>query len=158
MSAQLWRTLCNPMDCSPPASSVHGIFQARILELVAISDSKGSSQGLNSCLLCLLHWQVGPSPLAPPGKQPCWLEKLQQEPHVQTISLPGESRPSRLTPRVEHRTRQRAHPTLRGSRQWMTTVPRIKCIFCFIQIRSDQISRSVVSDSVWPHEPQHAIN
>ena len=32
-------TLCDPMDCSPPGSSVHGIFQARILEWVAISSS-----------------------------------------------------------------------------------------------------------------------
>ena len=37
-------TLCNPMDCSPPGSSVHGIFQARILEWVAIFSSRGSSQ------------------------------------------------------------------------------------------------------------------
>ena len=36
--------LCNPMDCSPPGSSVHGILQARILEWVAISSSRGSSQ------------------------------------------------------------------------------------------------------------------
>ena len=35
--------LCNPMDCSPPSSSVHGILQARILEWVAISFSRGSS-------------------------------------------------------------------------------------------------------------------
>ena len=34
-------TLCNPMDCSPPGSSVHGIFQARTLEWVAISSSRG---------------------------------------------------------------------------------------------------------------------
>ena len=37
-------TLCDPMDCSLPGSSVHGIFQARILEWVAISFSRGSSQ------------------------------------------------------------------------------------------------------------------
>ena len=37
-------TLCDPMDCSPPGSSVHGILQARILEWVAISFSRGSSQ------------------------------------------------------------------------------------------------------------------
>ena len=37
-------TLCDPMDCSPPGSSVHGIFQARILEWVAISFSRGFSQ------------------------------------------------------------------------------------------------------------------
>ena len=37
-------TLCNPMDCSPPGSSVHGILQARMLEWGAISYSKRSSQ------------------------------------------------------------------------------------------------------------------
>ena len=35
--AQLCLTLCDPMDCSLPGSSVHGIFQARILEWVAIA-------------------------------------------------------------------------------------------------------------------------
>ena len=42
--AQSCPTLCNPMDCSLPGSSVHGIFQARILEWVAIFFSRGSSQ------------------------------------------------------------------------------------------------------------------
>ena len=37
-------TLCYPMDCSPPGSSVHGFVPARILELVAIPFSRGSSQ------------------------------------------------------------------------------------------------------------------
>ena len=37
-------TLCNSMDCSLPGSSVHGILQARLLEWVAISFSRGSSQ------------------------------------------------------------------------------------------------------------------
>ena len=37
-------TLCDPMDCSPPGSSVHGFFQTGILEWVAISFSKGSSR------------------------------------------------------------------------------------------------------------------
>ena len=36
-------TLCNPMDYSPPGSSVHGILQARMLECVAIPFSRGSS-------------------------------------------------------------------------------------------------------------------
>ena len=40
-------TLCDPMDCSSPGSSVHGILQARILELVAISFSRGSSWSRN---------------------------------------------------------------------------------------------------------------
>ena len=42
--AQSCLILCNPMDCSPPGSSVHGILQARILEWVAIPFSRGSSQ------------------------------------------------------------------------------------------------------------------
>ena len=42
--AQSCLTLCDPMDCSPPGSSVHEIFQARVLEWVAISLSRGSSQ------------------------------------------------------------------------------------------------------------------
>ena len=40
--AQWSRTLCNSMNCNPPGSSVHGVFQARILDWVAISFSKGS--------------------------------------------------------------------------------------------------------------------
>ena len=47
--AQSCPTLCDPVDCSPPGSSIHGILQARILEWVAISFSRGSSltQGSN---------------------------------------------------------------------------------------------------------------
>ena len=45
--AQACPTLCDPMDCSPPGSSVHGILQARILDWVAISLSRGSSQPRN---------------------------------------------------------------------------------------------------------------
>ena len=53
---QLHPTLCDPLDCSPPGSSVHGIFQARILEWVAISSSRGSSWPRDwthiSCVSC----------------------------------------------------------------------------------------------------------
>ena len=41
---QLCPTLCKPMDCSLPGSSVQGILQARILERVAMASSRGSSQ------------------------------------------------------------------------------------------------------------------
>ena len=44
---QLCMTLCDPMDCSPPGSSVHGIFQARILEWAAVPVSRESSQPRN---------------------------------------------------------------------------------------------------------------
>ena len=42
--AQLGPTLCDPMDCSLPGFSIHGIFQARVPEWVAISFSRGSSR------------------------------------------------------------------------------------------------------------------
>ena len=45
--AQLRPILCKPMDRTPPGFSVHGILQARILEWVAISSSRGSSQRRN---------------------------------------------------------------------------------------------------------------
>ena len=41
---QSYLTLCNPMDCSPPRSSVHRIFQARVLVWVAMPSSRGSSR------------------------------------------------------------------------------------------------------------------
>ena len=69
-SLQLCLTLCDPMDCSPLGFSVHEILQARVLEWVAMPSSKGFSptKGSNMYLLCLLHWQAGSLPLAPPGK------------------------------------------------------------------------------------------
>ena len=57
-SLQLYLTLCDSVDCSPPGSSVHGTLQARILEWVAMPYLNGifQIQKLNPCLLCLLHW------------------------------------------------------------------------------------------------------
>ena len=58
--AQLCLTLCDPVDCSLPGSSVHGISQARTLEWVAICFSRRIflTQELNSSLLSLLNWLV----------------------------------------------------------------------------------------------------
>ena len=53
-------SLCDPMNCSPPGSSVHRIFQARILEGVAISHSRASSKPKESthvsCIFCISMW------------------------------------------------------------------------------------------------------
>ena len=63
---QLPPTLCDPMDCSPPGSSVQGVLQARILQWVAMPSSRGSSQ--------LRDWTQSPTlqadslPSEPPGK------------------------------------------------------------------------------------------
>ena len=65
LSCLVVSTLCDPTDCSPPGSSVHGIFQARMLEWVAISSSRGPSQPRDrthvSCIphigrQILYHW------------------------------------------------------------------------------------------------------
>ena len=59
--------LCYPKNRSPPGSSVHGILQARILQWVAMLSSRGSSRPRNwAHVSCLLHWQAGSLPLAPP--------------------------------------------------------------------------------------------
>ena len=61
--------LCDPMDRSPPGSSVHGILQARTLEWVAISSSRGSIRPKDQTRVsCLRPWQASSLPLAPPGK------------------------------------------------------------------------------------------
>ena len=69
-SLQSCRTLCDPRDCNPPGSSVHGILQARRLEWAAIPFSREIflTQGLSLHLLHLLHWHGGSLPLAPPAK------------------------------------------------------------------------------------------
>ena len=68
-SLQSCPTLCDPMDCSSPGSSVHGILQARILDGLPCPPQRVFlNQGLNLHLLGLLCWQVGSLPLAPTGK------------------------------------------------------------------------------------------
>ena len=52
--AQSCPTLCDPMDCSLPGSSDRGIFQARILEWIAVSFCRGSSQPRDqTCISCI---------------------------------------------------------------------------------------------------------
>ena len=55
-SLHLCPTLCDPVDCSPPGSSVHGILQARILEWVAISFSTQWLRGRET--MVFLFWRA----------------------------------------------------------------------------------------------------
>ena len=65
---QLCPTLCDPMNCGPPVSSVQGILQTRILERVATSSFRGPSLPRHQTHISLscLHWQAGSLTLAPP--------------------------------------------------------------------------------------------
>ena len=66
-------TLCDPMDCSLPGSSVYGIFQARVLEWVSISFSRGSSDpGIEPGSPAL---QADALPSEPPGNPRCAKKK-----------------------------------------------------------------------------------
>ena len=55
--SRVW-LFATPRDCSPPSFSVHGIFQARILEWVAISSSKGSSQSWDQTHISCISRQI----------------------------------------------------------------------------------------------------
>ena len=58
---QLCPTFCNPMDCSPPGSSVHEDSPGKDtgVDCHALLQGIFLTQGLKLCLLCLLHWQAG---------------------------------------------------------------------------------------------------
>ena len=62
--------LCNPIDYSPPGSSVHGDSLSKNTRVGRHALLQGifPTQGSNPLLLCLLHWQAGPLLLTPPGK------------------------------------------------------------------------------------------
>ena len=64
-SVQSHPTLCEPMDSSRPGSTVHGIFQARILQWIEMSSSRGSSWLMDwTPVSCLFHGQAGSWALA----------------------------------------------------------------------------------------------
>ena len=72
-------TFCKPMDCSLLGSSLHGIFQARILEWIATSYSRGSSQPRDwtrvSCISCTCRWILhhqGTSEVQEKWSKPCF--------------------------------------------------------------------------------------
>ena len=66
---QSYPTLCDPMDLSPPGSSVHGFSRQEYWsQLLALLQGIFLTQGSNLSFLHILHWQVGSLLLAPPGK------------------------------------------------------------------------------------------
>ena len=64
---------CDPVACSPPVSFVYGIFQARILEWVAISFSRGSSRPRDwTCVSCSGKWRLYQSHQGSPSSEGEW--------------------------------------------------------------------------------------
>ena len=106
--AQSCPTLCDPMDCSPPGSSLYEIFQARILEWIAISFSRGPSQPRDrtqvSCIAgrCFTDWATREATLDADLLENCYIRRDGFDPWVGKIpwrrkwqpapvSLPGKS-------------------------------------------------------------------
>ena len=87
--AKSWLTLGDPVESIPPGSSVHGILQARILEWVAISFSRGSSgpRDQTCTSLCLLHWQADSLPLRRLGSPGTILSEVKWSRSVVSDSL-----------------------------------------------------------------------
>ena len=90
--------LCNPINCSLPGSSAHGILQARILEWVATPSSRGSSQLIDqthlSCIFCIAcgfftHQATREAQLGSLAKV---LELLTKEPGLETLVFSSKPR------------------------------------------------------------------
>ena len=85
---QSCQTLCNPMDCSLPGSSVHEIPQARILEWVTMPSPKGSSRPRKqthvSCISCI---EANSLSIEPPGKPDPCCSLSTETPQVQVLLL-----------------------------------------------------------------------
>ena len=82
--AQLCLTLCDPLDCSPPGSSVHGILQGKILEWVAILFSRRSSQPRDQTQSPVL--QAASLPSEPPGKPQVGMEISQKKTRASLVT------------------------------------------------------------------------
>ena len=93
--SRVW--LCDPVDCSPPGSSVHGILQARILEWAVMPSSRGSSgpRDQTSSVSLLSPALAGESlPLVPPAAAAAAAAKLLQS--CPTLCDPHRRQPTRL--------------------------------------------------------------
>ena len=88
--AQSCLTLCDPMNCRPPGSSVHGIFHGKNTGVGCHFLLQGSfpTQGSNPCLSCLLHlhWQTDSIPLRHLGS-PTKLSPTTTEPVLQSLGV-----------------------------------------------------------------------
>ena len=96
-SLQSCLTPCDPMDCSPPGSSVHGILQARILEWVAMPSSRHSAPGTESAssVSCigrriLYHYSHRRSP-PPQIYKPSLIMRKTEKPQEILYRIPDEN-------------------------------------------------------------------
>ena len=143
--AQACLTLCDPVDCSLLGFSVHGIFQARILEWITISYSRVYSWP--DWNLYLLHWQVDSLPLAPPQKPNIyqyWSTEYRHRDRRQTDTWVDLFLPT--CPSIYLSIYLPAFTVVSNN-------PNISIVLniYFLFMYTVQFSHSVMSNSLWPH-------
>ena len=120
MSAQLCLTLHDPLDSSPPGSSVHRILQVRTLEWIAVSSSTGSSpprdQTLISCISCigrriLYHWATREAIYRWLGVLSSLVTGLNGEEHAGLFSIPRVPSSARLSSELGTREEEKMTAT-----------------------------------------------
>ena len=122
MHAQSCPTLCNPMVCSPPSASAHGISQARILESVAISYSRGSSppkdRTSTSCTSFIAR-RMDSLPLQHLGGP---LRKEQQPTDTRRHPMPGEPVSTLIMPFSSFPREERPKKKRKFRKMWMDCI------------------------------------
>ena len=137
-------TLCDPMDCSPPGSSVHGILQARILEWFSISFSRGFSWSRDwtqvSCIAGRFFtiWAIWEAPFS--SLSGC------------RVTHSGLLRPC-VVPWNSELICFCKYPCIHWEHSTLKLTSNSLHIFTVFSL---QFSCSVVSNSLWPHGLQHA--
>ena len=146
---QLYPILCNLMDCNPPVYSVHGIFQAIILEWVAISFSRGSSWPRDQTRVSstgrqiLYHWATCIHEIYYRSQLMLWRLRSYMVCHLEDQEGHGCNsvkgwRP--VTPRVRAADARNRSPDIsEGSRRWMSQLKKreIICPFLALLFSSD---------------------
>ena len=157
MLTQLCPALCDPMDCSPPGSSVHEILQARLLEWVSISFSKVSSRHRDRihvpCVPCGFFFTTEPSGnnQVPRGVT-CilWLDAHRPQ-HTSAYPPPFSSHgfhtPSRLRPK-HHGREAGSRPS--SALCWMAEAQRVGDLPSITQASESQGSQPPSGSPSWP--------
>ena len=145
------------MECSLPGSSVHVILQARIPEWVAMPSSRGSSRTQFSCVSCIasrffIHWATWEGRLLLSKPYFCLLCSLKSlTDHAECGPGGGRVHPTVAFPPLSSNCRGQQF-----SRNWVCFHQGCHHCVGWLQFSSVQFSRSVVSNSLRPHESQHA--
>ena len=124
--SRVW--LCNPIDCSPAGSSVHEIFQARVLGWIAISNSRGSSQPMSHAFPAGIFFTT-----APPVKSQSFIGAAKSLQSCPTPCDPIDGSPpgSPVPGILQARTVEWAAISFSNARKWKVKVKLLGRVWLF---------------------------